>query len=57
MKKQEDKFRAWSDGSVVKIIGYSSRGSKFDSQNPHASSKPPVTPVEKRINLIEIGQR
>lgn len=55
MKKQEDKFRAWSDGS--KIIGYSSRGSKFDSKNPVASSKPPVTPVEKRINLIEIAQR
>lgn len=32
--------RGWRDGPVVKRIGYSSRGLKFESQHPHDDLSP-----------------
>jgi len=32
----------WRDGSVVKSTDYSSRGLKFNSQQPHEGSRPSV---------------
>jgi hypothetical protein len=40
-KKQTN--RDWWDGSVVKSTDYSSKGSKFKSQQPHGGSQPSVT--------------
>jgi hypothetical protein len=32
----------WTDGSVVKSTGYSSRGPELNSQQPHGDSQPSV---------------
>lgn len=40
------KARAWRDDSKVKNAGFSSRGSRFDSQIPHSDSLPSLTPVQ-----------
>jgi len=36
------KFEDWSDGSVAKSTDCSSRGPKFNSQQPHGGSQPSV---------------
>jgi hypothetical protein len=45
-KKRKEKkridSRAWRDGSVVKSTDCSSRGPKFNSQQPHGGSQPSV---------------
>jgi hypothetical protein len=40
--KIKQRTRGWRDGSVVKIIDCSSRGPKFNSQQPHGASQPSV---------------
>jgi hypothetical protein len=35
-------FKGWRDGSVVKSTDCSSRGHKFNSQQPHGGSQPSV---------------
>jgi hypothetical protein len=33
---------SWRDGSAVRSIDWSFRGSEFNSQQPHGGSQPPV---------------
>jgi hypothetical protein len=42
LKKKKQKNRGWRDGSVVKSTDCSSRGLKFNSQQPHGGSQPSV---------------
>jgi hypothetical protein len=39
-KKKKKKLGGWRDGSAIKSIDYSSRGSEFNSQQPHGGSQP-----------------
>jgi len=43
--KQPLKVWGWRDGLVAKSIGCSSRGTRFNSQQPHGTQQPPVTPA------------
>ena len=38
----KDKKRGWRDGSEVKSIACSSKGTEFNSQQPHGGSQPSV---------------
>ena len=42
-------FKGLRDGSVVKGTGYSCRGPKFSSQNPHGRSQLPVNLIPRDL--------
>jgi hypothetical protein len=44
-------LNTWRDGSVVKSMGCSSRGSRFNSQHPHGTSHLFVTPVREDLTV------
>lgn len=45
----------WRDGSLVKNTGCSSSGASFDSQHPHDSSPPSVTPAIEDLTIFMVS--
>jgi hypothetical protein len=46
---ENNKIRAWRDGSAVKNTGCSPRGTELNSQHPHGSSQLSVTPAPRDL--------
>jgi hypothetical protein len=42
LRNKKSKYGVWRDGSVVKNTDCSSKGSEFNSQQPHGGSQPSV---------------